>query len=821
MLISFSWLKKYVHLPDSISAKEVAEKLKLSTVEVEGIETRGADLDNIVVGQIKSIEKHPQADKLQVCVVDLGAETVRIVCGGSNLRVDMKVVVAKVGARVKWHGEGELVELKPATIRGVASEGMICGADEVGLIELFPKKEEREVVDLGAMNAVPGTLVAEALGLNDVVFEIDNKSLSHRPDLWGHYGLAREVAVLTNREVKPYSTTPIKPGKEHTLHVEVAEKNLCSRYMAVIIEGVVITESPEWLKRALVAAGHNPINVVVDITNYILSDLGQPMHAFDARFVRGAGKEEKNFRLGVRAAKEDETIETLDGVTRALDQSMLVVANDEKALAIAGVMGGKESAIQPDTTAIIFESAHFNAASVRRTGAELGLRTESSMRFEKNLDPTLCAEALARAVELMLELCPGARVTSAVVDHYPVKARPHIIEMPLDFFEKKIGAAIEQKKVVKILSQLGFVVEEKRKSFKITVPSWRATKDVCLPEDVVEEVVRVYGYAEIPATMPSFPLAPPDISVLRKIERIFVDLAVREGRCAEVYNYSFVSGQQIEKLGDDLIRSIRLDNPLSEDKPYLRRSLLPNLLENSARNLPDRDEVFLVETGKVFKAEESGPRTEWKSDELLPRQDTYGMCVMAAKKEDHPFSLVRRLAERMSTITGYVFHYQIPKENASWQHPGRMAEIWCENVCVGSLFELHPKVGEMYGVPARVGVCELNLTLLSEAPLSLASRYQPQSNYPDIVRDVAFVVPKNVTHEQMIGVILAADPLLVNVELFDTYEGLSIGVNKKSVAFHLTFQHRERTLTAAEVDKVEEHIKTLLRNSFAAEVRAA
>src|SRR3989338_6012800 len=369
MLISFSWLRYHVALSDTETPDAVADKLKLSTVEVEGIVRSGQPLDNIVVGKVLSAEKHPEADRLKVCHVDVGNEELDIVCGGSNVAVGMLVVVAKNGAKVKWHGEGDLVELKPTKIRGVVSNGIICGADEVGLINRFPKKEEKEIVDVTSLKLKPGTPLAAIVGSPDAVLEIDNKSLSNRPDLWGHYGIAREVAVLTGRPLKPYVVKSIKKGSGVNLSVSVAEQQLCPRYMAVAMS-VTVVPSPTWLQEKLIVIGIRPINNVVDVLNYVMLDTSQPLPAFDARHLPDGS-------IVVRPAQEGETIVSLDEKQRKLTPDMLVIANKEKPVAIAGVMGGLESAVKNDTTTIVIESANFNATAIRKATTKLGLRTNA------------------------------------------------------------------------------------------------------------------------------------------------------------------------------------------------------------------------------------------------------------------------------------------------------------------------------------------------------------------------------------------------------------------------------------------------------------
>lgn len=803
MLISFNWLKRHVDLPDSITAEEVADKLKLSTVEVENIVSQGRHLEQVVVGEILEIKNHPNADKLHLAQVDVGEKNPRQIVFGQMVKMEVgfKVPVALAPTILPGNKVIEKVEM-----RGELTEGMLCLDQEIGLlqdgvsIQFFDKKVKN------------GTPIVEVLKLNDSILEVDNKSLSNRPDLWGHYGLAWEVAALFNKKVKELPIKELKAGKGVDLKIKIEDKENCTRYIGVAVGGIKIAPSPLWLQNHLKACGVKVINNIVDISNYVNLELGRPSHAFDRRDI-------KDNTIIVRRAKAGEKLVTLDDVERTLTENMCLVCDAERAVDLGGIMGGKNSEIKSDTTEIILELANFNAANIRKTMAAFDLRTDAGVRFEKTLSPHLAELGLKRILTLIKEIIPTAHLISKVVDVSYEKAENRKIILTEDFVEKKIGIKLNKKQIIKILESLGFLVAEKKDVLEIITPLWRSTKDISIPEDLVEEISRIYGYENIPAQLPTFSITPPFVNELRKLEREIKNILAWESHYTESYNYSFVSPNLLKQIGISSDNLIELDNPVSKDRPYLRHNLWPNLLENILHNQRQADTLKLFEIGKVFRKEQAGMRVAENSDELLPRQDTLLCLVCAGKNIEVPFYEVGE------TFKNLIKHFNvevqfIPLEKIedAFVHAGRQALVYVNGKGVGAVAEIHPSTQKRLGLESRVGMLEINLDELLPV-LNQEKKYHPLPIYPEVVRDIAFVVDKKVTHAEIVSALRKVDLLIVSVELFDVYEGKNLGENKKSLAYHLTYQSPERTLTAEEVDKVQERVHKLLEKEFKAEVR--
>lgn len=808
MLISKEWIAEFISFPKNLTDEEIAQRLSLCTVEVEGIKKEGmeGEWDRIVVGQIVELKPHPNADRLKIAMTRVSPESepICIVCGGSNLAVGMKVIVALPQSRVRWHGEGELIQLGVTSLRGVESHGMICGASEVGLADRYPARDEREIVDLSALSALPGTPLAEILSTSaDSTFDIENKSLSNRPDLWGHRGMAREMGAVLGIPFRDKKIADIPKSSRIPLSVDIENTELCSRYSAVVIQGIHTGPSPEWMQQRLRSCGVRPINVIVDITNYVMLEWGQPMHAFDYDAIK---EKDGSVKLHIRNAKKGESLLALDTTEYALSPDMLVVATNRASHAIAGVMGGLVSGIKQETSTIVFESANFNASSIRRASSALRLVSESSRRFEKHLDPEQALCALQRAGELCLDLCEGATVVSKVCDAYPAKEKPTIVTLTADTIASKLGKPIPLSESKKILTRLGFgVTTISAKSLRVTIPSFRR-KDVTLPEDIIEEIVRLHGYENIPSALPALTSRMPARDSLVRFQKKVKDrLATRYGM-NEVHNYAFVKPSILEACKLEVDSHIRLLNPYSDERPFLSMSLIPNMLETVERNQHSQKRIALFEIARVFHG-------------TAPDAQPIMLALACADiAEQHLFSYMKYVVETLLADLGFQLSLQKPPSQAHWWKSGRAGQIMIGDVAVGTLATVDPIVAAALGIDRKTAVCEINLSLLHSLP-SRSHTYLPENPFPSVRRDINLVVDEMVVYEDIHTLLRSAHELVSEVEPFDVYRGAQIGQGKKSISFHLSYSSPLRTLTSEEIDRVHSGVAALAEKKFKATVR--
>jgi phenylalanyl-tRNA synthetase beta chain len=796
ILVSDKWLREWVKMKQNPQA--LAAAISLVGPSVEHIYSQGADLDKIVVGKILSVGKHPNADKLRVTVVDVGSKKLNIVCGGSNLAENQLVAVALIGSSVRWHGQGDLVKLEPATIRGVASEGMICGANEIGLSDRFPSTNEKEIVDLTPFGYKPGTPLAAALGLNDSVYDIE--VTTNRPDALGIVGLAREAAAATGGEfLWKEQVLKVPKLKTKSLKVSIQAKKLCSRYEGALIKGITVKDSPLWMQERLAASGLRPINALVDISNYVMLELGQPMHAFDADKI-------KNHSIVVRTAKVGESIVALDGKQYELNEKMLVIADSHDPLAIAGVIGGAASKVTEETKNIILESASFDSTSIRQTARALNLRTDAVMRFEKQVPQGLTAPALARAVELVLSICGGE--LAAVEDVVAVKEKAPRLSIAVKTLNEKIGIAVSPAAAKKYLASLGFKVTATAGKISALVPYWRVG-DVGIAEDLIEEVARLYGYHNLPALLPpnvSGEAPDPVFAVEARLRTALVGAGAND-----LMSIALVGVELLKQSGETETPTVRLANPLTTDMDSLRPSHRARLLDTVRSNEKSFSSGSAFEIGKVF--------TPAVDDTDLPEEIlSLGLVVWGASDKGEAFFKAKGLLETaaLALHAPLAFGRNIPKNN--FWHPGRTASVHLGAAVIGTIGELAPDARKTAGVESPVALALVDMAELIKAAQPSAVYHEP-SAYPPVLRDVAFVTDRKTEHEFVVAAIKAVDPLIVAVDLFDRYEGKGIEPGQKSLAYHLTYQSSNGTLTAEEVDVIHGLVAKMLEHKFGATIR--
>lgn len=791
MILSRKWLEDYVDTKD-ISDKEFCDAMTLSGSKVEEYNVEGNELENIVVGKINSLERHPDSDHLWICKVDVGAgEDYQIVTGAQNLKVGDYVPAALPGATVYNRKEHCLEKIKKGKLRGVESNGMLCSFDELGLTQNdFPYAYADGIFVLGDdCEHTPGLDIHEAIGYNDTCVEFE--ITSNRCDCMSVTGLAREAAATFGRDFK-LPEPEVKPGhgdvNDH-LKVSIAEPEKCYRYSGAVVENVRVKESPRWLRERLRASGVRPISNIVDITNYVMLEYGQPMHAFDLRYLEGN-------EVNVRNAVNGEKITTLDGVERELNDSMLVIADKNKPVAVAGVMGGEYSGIMDDTTTIVFESACFNGISVRRTAKALGMRTEASSRYEKELDPSATMRALKRALELVQELDAGD-VVNGVVDCFVKPKEPVKVKFDYNWINEFIGIDLSEEEQKKILEKLEFTFDG---DGNIVAPSFR--NDIEHIADISEEVARFYGYHNIPNRMLSG-VANGKLTDSQKFTRLINETLLSCG-CSEISTFSFISPKAYDRIrlpkDSQLRNSVVIMNPLGEDTSIMRTTILPSMLEVLSRNYNHKNaEAYLYEIGTVYEPTEAGK---------LPIERQKAVIGVYGSGAD--YYTLKGIVEKLLDVLNTAEYDIVPVSDNPTFHPGRCAQFKIGDKVLATLGEVHPEAAENYSIGERVYIAEVDVETAYENRMP-SRTHKPLPKFPAVTRDLAFVCDRDIpvlTLEKEIRT--AVGKTLENVTLFDVYEGEQIESGKKSVAFNIQMRSADKTLTDEEADAaVKRVIKAL------------
>jgi len=813
MKLSLAWIDDYVKIPQEIELSRLAYDLTMSTVEVEAMVDLGREFDNMAVGVVDEILPHPNADKLVICKTDLGGGNIReIVCGGINLSQGMKVAVAKPGAMVRWHGTGDPVELKNAKVRGVESYGMICSSSEIGLFDLFPFEDEATIIDLSGFDVAAGTDLSDALGLDDVILEIDNKSLTNRPDLWGHYGIAREISALYDlplSEPEPF-LPPVTTGFE----VQIDDAKRCPRYIGVKIEGLSTKPSPFEIQSRIWRVGMRPINAIVDITNYVMLATGQPTHAFDSDIIKG--------HIIVRRAGEDEKLLLLNGRELSLTGEDLVIADEEEAVALAGVMGGEKDSILPATERVILEIANFEALSVRRTAARHEVRTEAASRFEKSIDPERGDIALMIAMRMLEDLFPEMSVTG-FHDNYPERLKRSRIDVSIDWLERRLGKRLSNDEITDRLGRLGFELTFDGDLIHIVAPTWRSTGDVSLPDDIMEEIARMYGFenfSETPITTAfKGSINQPGIDIDRRIREY---LALRCGM-NEIYTYPWISDEYVKTILSGSEGMLALSTPPSPDEQFIRSSLLPNLCKAVADNLRYFRIFSIFESAQVFFDRDFSAAYDPRESLPLQRKNVAGAFVGNPEDFGHLFAVAKGAIEALPRFV----HIE-PLQFISSEKP-----VWADDVVWLNIMHCGEKAGNLALLSKKalldcgirnsaVMLFELDIDSLKPFP-SRTNKFTHIPEYPMTDYDVSMLFDLPVKWEEISGLIAGkkgADDLLRDVHFVEEYKGRQVPDGKKSVTFRLVIGSLKKTLTSEEIENCANAVIKRLKKALNAEIRS-
>lgn len=794
MWLSLNILNQMVNT-SGISPEEMALRITMSSAEIDSIEHINGHFKTIYAARILDVKPHPNADKLTLVDLDAGSKKYRVVCGAPNHKKGDIVPLATVGTVFT---EGTIKKTK---IRGEESEGMLCSERELGLSDDHS----------GIMVMPPDTKIGAALSdlyphRMDVRFEIDNKSITHRPDLWSHEGFAREIGALYNRPFKSvvdYSLLDTLKNRTE-LSVKTLNPEASPRYSGLVVTGIKIEESPDWLKAMVESIGMRPINNIVDITNYVMVELGEPMHAFDRKKLNGN-------TIFVRLAADKEPLMTLDGSTFELMPEDIVIADAKGPIALAGVMGGGNSEIEEGTTEIVLEAASFNPVNIRKTANRYAHRTEAAIRFEKSLSPELTIPALLRCYDLIRKIIPGAEAASEIIDSYPVKQKSISIETSTDFIRKRLGQQIDDARIRSILTSLDFKLKGDGARLSIGVPHYRATKDISIPEDIVEEVGRIYGYDNITPVAPMVTCEPPRKNEFRLFERRVKNILSTHHNMIEVSGYSFIGEDTLNRLKVNEDLELFLSNPLSKEQDRLRRSLVPNTIENIKLNSRYFEEFQIYELGRVYlkKSRKSGDLAEEK---------TMTAGALFRKKSNTPLfyeakRIVIGLLEKLQ-VSGYTLVPET-KELPPYAHPGRSMVIMIGKERAGLIFELHPEIAAAFDISGTAALFDIDLAALFNAP-KRNTAFMELQKYPEVPFEVSVIADRRVYAGDLCLLIEKSNrELIQSVEVVSIYEGSPIPEDKKSISIKVIFASKERTLTPEEIEKLQKKtIEVLNKNGY-------
>ncbi|MBQ9517319.1 MAG: phenylalanine--tRNA ligase subunit beta [Eubacterium sp.] len=779
MFLSMNWISDFVDL-SGLDKIKLINQFSLSTAEVENdIFFKGSDISGIVVAEIKSVENHPESKKLHLLKVDIGEdELVDVVCGAPNVRVGMKTAFAKLGAKI-----GE-IEITPRKLAGYTSNGMCCSEKEIGISD-----DNSGIMDI-TDDVANGTDLKDIYEIEDIVFEVDNKSLTNRPDLWGHYGIAREFAALAGRELKELDVIDTAEYDNlDKVDLKILDP-LCQRYSCMQVENITTNVSPVNMRIRLFYCGMRAINFLADLTNYLMLEMGQPMHAFDSRKV---GK------IRIKRYDEPFTFQTLDGVDRNIDTDTLMICNDNTPVAIAGIMGGLDSEIVEDTTTLTLESATFDAASIRKSTVRLGHRTDASMRYEKSLDPELTTVAIARFMKLLLDTDSDAKIVSALTDEVAYEYPEITLDFDKAFVDKYTGIEIDNDTIIATLTSLGFTASVEDDNFKVTVPSWRATKDVTMKADIIEEITRIYGYDNFDVHTTRSPLYPVCPDIEKTDEDKIKDLLVKKYALHEVHSYVWAYNDELKSIGLNVEGEIKLANATNPNIETIRNSMIPTQLCQVKSNTGYAPDFGIFEVGRVVTAVDE--------NDLCVEKKMLGVTLYSRLK---PMPMLYfDLRDMLTVLVSDLKHREISfaKKEAqhAYEHPRNLNAIICDGTEIGEIGIVHPVVSKKIDKKAAIVFAQIDVNALAKVE-NASIVYEEPSKFPEMEIDLSFISDK---FEPIANAIKSANCTLIkNVAVTDVYED----DDAKSITTRLTFSHPERTLTREEVQAVADTIIETLKS---------
>lgn len=790
MFLSMNWIQDFVDL-SGLDKLELIHKFSLSTAEVENeIFHKGSNISGIVVAEIKSVENHPDSKKLHLLKVDAGnGELTDVVCGAPNVRVGMKTAFAQVGAKI-----GDIT-ITPRPLAGFTSYGMCCSEAEIGISD-----DNSGIMDI-TDDVANGTDIKDVYEVDDIVFEVDNKSLTNRPDLWGHYGIAREFAALAGRELKPLDVDDLKAYEELKKVDMKIEDDLCQRYSCLQVENIKRNVSPVNMRIRLFYCGMRGINFLADLTNYLMLEMGQPMHAFDSRKVE---------KIRIKRFDKPFTFRTLDGVDRNIDENTLMICNDDTPVAIAGIMGGLDSEIVEDTTTLTLESATFNAVSIRKSTVRLAHRTDASMRYEKCLDPEMTDVAIARFLYLLKKYDSGVKVVSALTDEYAFHYDTVTLDFDKKFVDRYTGIEIDNDTIVKTLTSLGFKVTLDNDNFSVVVPSWRATKDVTLKADIIEEITRIYGYDNFEINTTRSPLYPVRVDAVKSNEDKIKDILVKKYNLHELHSYVWAYNDELKALNIPVENNIKLANATNPNIETIRNSIIPTQLCQVKTNTSYAPDFGIFEIGRVVNG----------VDENNLCIESKKLAVTLFSKTKDVKTLYFELRDMLAVITSDLKHETLSFRKAepkhSYEHPVNLNAVMIGNKEIGTIGIVHPTVGKKIDKKASIVFAEIDMSEFTQAE-NAAIVYEEPSKFPPIDYDISLEIPSGVFYSDLAESWKnEGGAILKNTKIVDTYDTETV----HSITVRFEFSSNERTLSSNEVqdiiDKVIANLEKLgvkLRNA--------